>query len=165
MEICIRFREGQNLHLLIASLDRIRKHSFKKDDKQLSFVHILDLHEDGVIKPHIDSVRYCGDVITGLSLLSDAVMRLRHKDKKDELIVDLFLQRRCLYRMGEFSRYEFYHEVLGKSQSYFMGKLIPRSRRISVICRDLPPNVQKNESLATSSVTGKREVLQRSDTE
>lgn len=44
--------------------------------------------------------QYCGDVITGLSLLSDAVMRLRHKDQKDQLIVDLFLQRRCLYRIG-----------------------------------------------------------------
>uniref|UniRef100_A0A1I7W297 2OG-FeII_Oxy_2 domain-containing protein n=1 Tax=Loa loa TaxID=7209 RepID=A0A1I7W297_LOALO len=128
-----------------AILDRIRRHSFKKDDKQYSFVHILDLHEDGVIKPHIDSTRYCGDIITGLSLLSDAVMRLRHKDQKDQLIVDLFLQKRSLYKLGEVSRYEFYHEILGKAESYFMGKPIPRSRRISIICRDLPPNVQENE--------------------
>ncbi|VIO93589.1 spermatogenesis associated 11, putative [Brugia malayi] len=148
-----------------AILDRIRKHSFEKEDKQHLFVHILDLHEDGVIKPHIDSVRYCGDVITGLSLLSDAVMRLRHKDRKDELIVDLFLQQRCLYRMAEFSRYEFYHEVLGKAESYFMEKPIPRSRRISIVCRDLPRNVQENESHTASNIVGKRELLQRSDTE
>ncbi|CAG9533274.1 unnamed protein product [Cercopithifilaria johnstoni] len=146
-------------------LDRIRKYSFKEEDKQLLLVHILDLHEDGVIKPHIDSVRYCGDVITGLSLLSDAVMRLRHKEQKDQLIVDLFLQRRCLYRMGGFSRYEFYHEVLGKAESYFMGMPVLRSRRISLVCRDLPRNVQQNELHATSDITEKRQLLQRSDTE
>uniref|UniRef100_A0A0R3RRN8 2OG-FeII_Oxy_2 domain-containing protein n=1 Tax=Elaeophora elaphi TaxID=1147741 RepID=A0A0R3RRN8_9BILA len=146
-------------------LNRMRKYSFKEGDKQLLFVHILDLHEDGVIKPHIDSVRYCGDVITGLSLLSDAVMRLRHKDQKDQLIVDLFLQRRSLYRMGEFSRYEFYHEVLGKTESRFMGKPVPRSRRISIVCRDLPRNIQQSKLHTTSNITEKRQLLQQSDTE
>ncbi|VDK30635.1 unnamed protein product [Gongylonema pulchrum] len=127
-----------------AILDRVRKHSFGPDDEQLSFVHVLDLHEDGFIKPHIDSVRYCGNVITGLSLLSDAVMRLRHKSQKDKLILDLFVQRRSLYKMCGFSRYEFYHEVLGKTESSFAGTLVPRTRRISVICRDLPRKLQED---------------------
>ncbi|MCP9261198.1 Carnitine palmitoyltransferase 1A (Liver) [Dirofilaria immitis] len=194
------YREREQLNWKIeneAVLNRVRKQSFKEGDKQLLFVHILDLHEDGIIKPHIDSIRYCGDVIAGLSLLSDAVMRLRHKDRKDQLIFDLFLQRKSLYRMrqayfsiliksqvisnggflpfyyslriaiveillscqidliDEFSRYEFYHEVLGKAESYFMGKLIPRSRRISIIFRDLPRNVQQTESLTTSTAAEK----------
>ncbi|KAM3719926.1 Alpha-ketoglutarate-dependent dioxygenase alkB [Dirofilaria immitis] len=152
------YREREQLNWKIeneAVLNRVRKQSFKEGDKQLLFVHILDLHEDGIIKPHIDSIRYCGDVIAGLSLLSDAVMRLRHKDRKDQLIFDLFLQRKSLYRMSEFSRYEFYHEVLGKAESYFMGKLIPRSRRISIIFRDLPRNVQQTESLTTSTAAEK----------
>ncbi|VDK83272.1 unnamed protein product [Litomosoides sigmodontis] len=146
-------------------IDRIRKHSFKKDDEQLLFAHILDLHEDGVIKPHIDSVRYCGDVIAGLSLLSDAVMRLRHKEQRDQLIVDLLLQRRCLYRIGEFSRYEFYHEVLGKADSFFMGMPVLRSRRISIVCRDLPRNVQQNELHSVNDIAEKRQLLQQSDVE
>ncbi|KHN72595.1 Alpha-ketoglutarate-dependent dioxygenase alkB -like protein 7, mitochondrial [Toxocara canis] len=81
-------------------IQRVRDISFKKGDAHLSYVHILDLHKDGVIKAHIDSTRYCGDVISGMCLLSDAVLRLRHKDRKDELIMDLLVPRRCLYRMG-----------------------------------------------------------------
>ncbi|KAH7727277.1 Protein Y46G5A.35 [Aphelenchoides avenae] len=83
----------------IAVIGRIRKESFPADAKQLSQVHILDLHQEGVIKPHIDSDRYCGEVITGVSLLSDCIMRLRHKDNKDELVVDLLLLRRSLYKL------------------------------------------------------------------
>uniref|UniRef100_A0A914ZTX0 Alpha-ketoglutarate-dependent dioxygenase AlkB-like domain-containing protein n=1 Tax=Parascaris univalens TaxID=6257 RepID=A0A914ZTX0_PARUN len=98
------------------------------------------------IEPHMKRLRYekshwddyCGDVISGMCLLSDAVLRLRHKDRKDELIVDFFVPRRCLYRMGEYGRYEFTHEVLGKDESFFNGRPVPRDRRISVICRDLP---------------------------
>ncbi|VDN55367.1 unnamed protein product [Dracunculus medinensis] len=121
-----------------AIIQRIREASFEKDVAHLSYIHILDLHEDGVIKPHIDSIRYCGDVISGISLLSDAVLRLRHKDRKDELILDILIERRSLYRIGDFSRYEFTHEVLSKNESFFMGESVPRKRRISIICRDLP---------------------------
>ena len=28
-------------------------------------MHILDLHEDGYIKPHVDAVRFCGNTIAG----------------------------------------------------------------------------------------------------
>uniref|UniRef100_A0A914RJ37 Alpha-ketoglutarate-dependent dioxygenase AlkB-like domain-containing protein n=1 Tax=Parascaris equorum TaxID=6256 RepID=A0A914RJ37_PAREQ len=38
-------------------IQRVRDKSFKKGDAHLSYVHILDLHKDGVIKPHIDSIR------------------------------------------------------------------------------------------------------------
>ncbi|CAJ0605159.1 unnamed protein product [Cylicocyclus nassatus] len=112
--------------------------SFPPDAEHLTSVHILDLHKDGLIKPHIDAVRYCGDVISGLCLLSDAVMRLRHKDRKDELIVDMLAPRRGLYRMGEVGRYEFTHETLSNEESFFEGKKIEKVRRISIICRDLP---------------------------
>uniref|UniRef100_A0A1I7XC61 2OG-FeII_Oxy_2 domain-containing protein n=1 Tax=Heterorhabditis bacteriophora TaxID=37862 RepID=A0A1I7XC61_HETBA len=116
----------------------LRNESFALDTHHITYVHILDLHKDGVIKPHIDSSRYCGDVITGVSLLSDCVMRLRHKDRKDELVVDLLLPRRSLYRLGEISRYEFTHEVLANNESKFNGRTIVKDRRISIICRDLP---------------------------
>ncbi|CAI4231368.1 unnamed protein product [Auanema sp. JU1783] len=119
-------------------IQRIRKHSFPQTADHLTHVHILDLHEDGVIKPHIDSVRYCGNVITGISLLSDCVMRLRHKDDPDKLIIDLFLQRRSLYRLGEQYRYDFTHEVLANKDSVFENKPVKKGRRISIICRDRP---------------------------
>ncbi|KAK6737900.1 hypothetical protein RB195_020164 [Necator americanus] len=122
--------------------------SFPLDAQHLTYVHILDLHKDGVIKPHIDSIRYCGDVITGVCLLSDAVMRLRHKDRKNELIVDLMLPRRCLYRMGEEGRYEFTHEVLSNEESMFNGQRVEKTRRISIICRDLPHPEHQAEAAA-----------------
>uniref|UniRef100_A0A1I7YRV5 2OG-FeII_Oxy_2 domain-containing protein n=1 Tax=Steinernema glaseri TaxID=37863 RepID=A0A1I7YRV5_9BILA len=121
-----------------AVLSRMRTVSFPKDAHHLTYVHILDLHKDGKIKPHIDSVRYCGDVITGISLLSDAVMRLRHKDRPDEWIVDLLLKRRSLYKLSGIGRYDFLHEVLGEEDSFFNDMKIARDRRISIICRDLP---------------------------
>ncbi|CAI5441699.1 unnamed protein product [Caenorhabditis angaria] len=126
-------------------IKRIRSESFGPNAEHLTYVHILDLHKNGVIKPHIDSIRYCGDVITGVSLLSDAIMRLRHKDRKDELIVDLLMPRRSLYRLGELGRYEFTHEVLGENESIWESSKIERNRRISIICRDIPKkcNIQQ----------------------
>uniref|UniRef100_A0A1I7TGL0 2OG-FeII_Oxy_2 domain-containing protein n=1 Tax=Caenorhabditis tropicalis TaxID=1561998 RepID=A0A1I7TGL0_9PELO len=119
-------------------ISRIRTESFGPGTEHLTYVHILDLHKDGVIKPHIDSIRYCGDVITGVSLLSDAIMRLRHKDRKEELILDLMMPRRSLYRLGGPGRYDFTHEVLADSESTWNGEKVPRGRRVSIICRDIP---------------------------
>ena len=38
-------------------IDKLRKAAFKPNDKYLPYVHVLDLAEDGHIKPHIDSPR------------------------------------------------------------------------------------------------------------
>ena len=45
-------------------------------------VHILDLHEDGYIKPHVDSIKFSGGVVAGLSLLSDGIMRSSRNQRK-----------------------------------------------------------------------------------
>jgi alkylated DNA repair protein alkB family protein 7 len=45
-----------------------------------SEVHVLDLAPEGAILPHVDSERFVGPVIAGLSLLSPALMRFEHKD-------------------------------------------------------------------------------------
>ncbi|XP_064104966.1 alpha-ketoglutarate-dependent dioxygenase alkB homolog 7, mitochondrial-like [Macrobrachium nipponense] len=55
-------------------------------------VHILDLAKTGVIKPHVDSVRFCGNIISGVCLLSDAVMRLVHVNNKDQ-VIDVMLPK------------------------------------------------------------------------
>lgn len=98
-------------------LDRIRSQAFA--EKVLPHVHILDLAADGIIKPHVDSSRYCGSTIAGLSLLTDCIMRLRRVDESKykqgregddtpvgggnkperqfEYYVDALLERRSLY--------------------------------------------------------------------
>ena len=42
----------------------------------LPFVHVLDLAAEGVIRPHVDSVKFSGCAVAGVCLLSDAVMTL-----------------------------------------------------------------------------------------
>ncbi|KAE8749101.1 hypothetical protein FOCC_FOCC004270 [Frankliniella occidentalis] len=131
------FRETERLQWTkpsTAILDRVRQIAFPKGKPQLKHVHVLDLAENGFIKPHIDSVRFCGDTIAGLSLLSDSVMRLVH-DKDANKIVDVLLKQRSLYVMRDSARYNFTHEILKKDTSRFNDNIVPRHRRISVICR------------------------------
>jgi len=122
----------------MAILDRVRHAAFPPSSPHLPHVHILDLHKEGFIKPHIDSVRYCGDVVAGLSLLSDSIMRLRYDEDRDGLIVDFLLPRRSLYKLGAFGRYKFTHEILAEAESTFQDQKVQRDRRISIICRDPP---------------------------
>lgn len=127
-------------------------------------VHILDLAQDGIIKPHVDSSRYCGNIIAGLSLLSNCIMRLirvdetayqQGKDSTDipnpaatnasqpktkpehDYSVDILLKRRSLYIMKDSARYKFTHEVL-PSNVPFKDQEIEKNRRISIICRNEP---------------------------
>lgn len=138
-----------------AVLDRVKQRAFKEN--VLPDVHILDLAEDGIIKPHVDSARYCGSTIAGLSLLTDAIMRLRRVDEKKykqgregeqapgessdeperkfDYFADVLLKRRSLYIMKDSARYKFSHEVL-ENGSKFGDAEIEKLRRISIICRN-----------------------------
>lgn len=111
--------------------------------------HAIDLHQDGELNAHVDSVRFSGNLVAGLSLLSDAIMRLKPScdpSLNDNLegsntiesseYIDLLLPRRSLYVLTGMSRYGFSHELL-PSGSIFRGTTpIQRDRRISVIFRD-----------------------------
>ncbi|XP_013876347.1 alpha-ketoglutarate-dependent dioxygenase alkB homolog 7, mitochondrial [Austrofundulus limnaeus] len=118
-------------------LNRVRSVAFLDSSPLLGPVHVLDLDKTGYIKPHIDSVKFCGSTIAGLSLLSDSVMHLVKEDAPHEW-VDLLLSRRSLYIMRDQARYNFTHEILKDEQSVFNGTRVPRQRRISVICRNRP---------------------------
>ncbi|XP_014474166.1 PREDICTED: alpha-ketoglutarate-dependent dioxygenase alkB homolog 7, mitochondrial [Dinoponera quadriceps] len=119
-------------------LDRVRKTAFPPEIAQLSLVHILDLSAEGWIKPHVDSIRFCGGIIAGLSLLSDSVMRLTMVDHEKECMECFLLPRRSLYIMSGVARYKYNHEILKTEESNFEGRHVPKSRRISVICRSEP---------------------------
>ncbi|XP_053868543.1 alpha-ketoglutarate-dependent dioxygenase alkB homolog 7, mitochondrial [Malaclemys terrapin pileata] len=118
-------------------LQRVRDEAFPPGMSQLSLVHVLDLDKSGYIKPHIDSVKFCGCTIAGLSLLSSSVMRLVSEQNPEDWM-DLLLPRCSLYILRGPARYEFTHEILKDEESFFDGQKIPRERRISVICRNLP---------------------------
>ncbi|XP_046822836.1 alpha-ketoglutarate-dependent dioxygenase alkB homolog 7, mitochondrial isoform X1 [Vespa crabro] len=116
-------------------INKIRQKAFPPGMPQLSLVHVLDLTAEGWIKPHVDSIRFCGDVIAGLSLLSDSVMRLTMVSHEQECKEDFLLPRRSLYIMNGVARQKYNHEILKSEDSYFRGQKISRSRRISIICR------------------------------
>lgn len=118
-------------------LNRVRSVAFPQGSQLLGPVHILDLDKKGYIKPHIDSVKFCGSTIAGLSLLSSSVMRLVKEGSPNEWL-DLFLPRCSLYIMRDEARYTFTHEILRDEESVFNGRRVKRQRRISVICRNLP---------------------------
>jgi alkylated DNA repair protein alkB family protein 7 len=87
-------------------------------------VHVLDLSAEGYIHhisydnlttkdigPHVDSVKFSGGIVCGLSLLSPALMRLKFENPdqstvlngfsqqqdKQNLVIDLLLLPRSLY--------------------------------------------------------------------
>nr|XP_039252902.1 alpha-ketoglutarate-dependent dioxygenase alkB homolog 7, mitochondrial-like [Styela clava]XP_039252910.1 alpha-ketoglutarate-dependent dioxygenase alkB homolog 7, mitochondrial-like [Styela clava] len=126
-------------------LNRLRNAAFAEKDSQRALVHVLDLAEDGYIKPHVDSVKFCGRVIAGLSLLTPSVMRLiNEKDKSKQITV--LLNRRSLYIMRDSIRFEYTHEILKNEESLFRGTNIPKGRRMSVICRSEPISDDCNDS-------------------
>ena len=96
--------------------------------------HAIDLSANGELKPHVDSVKFSGEVVAGLSLLSDAVMRLRPsakewENKENDInhgevsgdsigFVDLYLPMLSLYVLSGMSRYSFTHELLRSNTSF-----------------------------------------------
>ena len=93
-------------------------------------LHALELSEGAYIGPHVDSVKFSGGVVAGISLLSDAVMvltpaeadgdssgpsSLPHSaaDDGDGMppTVSLLLPRRSLYVLAGDARYHWQHAV------------------------------------------------------
>lgn len=118
-------------------IERVQNLAFTSNVTPIQYVHVLDLEEKGYIKAHVDSVRFCGNTIAGLSLLSDSVMKLVDEETKTQE-VHVLLKQRSLYVMKDSARYKFTHEVLESEKSYFGDLVVPRGRRISVICRNTP---------------------------
>ncbi|XP_026670029.1 alpha-ketoglutarate-dependent dioxygenase alkB homolog 7, mitochondrial isoform X2 [Ceratina calcarata] len=80
-------------------INRIRENAFPIGTSQIPLIHVLDLAPEGWIKPHVDSVRFCGQIIAGLSLLTDSVMRLTMVNNETQY-KDFLLPRRSLYIMS-----------------------------------------------------------------
>lgn len=137
-EAIVNFRESERKHWNKCNevvIDRLRSASFDPNCKQLPYAHVLDLAQDGYIKPHIDSVRFCGDTVAILSLLSDCVLKLVHDEQKSKSVKCL-VPRRSLYILRGASRYDYTHEILRNEESFFREKAVHKSRRISIVCRN-----------------------------
>jgi alkylated DNA repair protein alkB family protein 7 len=123
-------------------LNRIREQLLQchfDDDrkKQVTWLpcHAIDLHPDGALNAHVDSVRFSGDIVGGLSLLSPSIMRLKPEAEGESGHVDLFLPPLSLYVLSGPSRFSYTHELLPTGDT-FNGVAVEREHRLSVIFRD-----------------------------
>ena len=102
-------------------------------DMQFLAPHVVDLAKDGHIGAHVDSIKFSGGIVAGLSLLSHRIMRLE-RDEEAEMhlrtqspqhpslhatpdalsAVEFDLPPRSLYIMAGPLRYFFSHQVLGQ---------------------------------------------------
>lgn len=126
--------------------------------------HAIDLSADGRLDAHIDSVKFSGDIVAGISLLSDSIMRLKpcsdewksesdegkttsSNQMKDSGHVDLYLPKQSLYVLSGMSRFSYTHELLPCGSSFDFidaGDIqnvretinVERGRRLSIIFRD-----------------------------
>lgn len=105
--------------------------------------HAIDLKKDGELKAHVDSVKFSGDVVAGISLLSSSIMRLKPEDGEEQQAesgwLDLYLPPLSLYVLSGVSRYQYTHELLpsGSKFEYRDEEVtVDRDRRLSVIFRD-----------------------------
>ena len=78
-----------------AILEKVRHSNLLIEHNLMPSVHVIDLAPMGYIKPHIDSVKFSGSIVAGLSLVSEAIMRFEHEASR----LDVLLPRRSLYRM------------------------------------------------------------------
>ena len=89
-------------------------------DPLVPSVHVIDLSAEGIIDFHVDSVKFSGDLVCGLSLRSDSVMQLRPDTDGAPAVasrgdgpplVQLFLRRRSLYILHGDARYKWGHAI------------------------------------------------------
>ena len=138
-----RYREREMLSvdddLAAAAVEKVR--AFLRSEQGVtSFLppHCIDLAADGgVIRPHIDSIKFSGRVVAGVSLVSAATMVLAEADpatgepRPGARESELRLAPGSLYVLADERRYDYAHAIA------------PEGRRISLILRDAPADFEQ----------------------
>jgi len=132
------------------AIERVRQHLIDAqyvngDTVKWLPCHAIDLKRDGELKAHLDSTKFSGDIVAGISLLSSSIMRLKPDSGDDETQaesgwVDLLLPSLSLYVLSGVSRYRYSHELLPCGTVFEQpdgsGVIVQRDHRLSVIFRD-----------------------------
>lgn len=100
--------------------------------------HVVDLSPQGYIQPHVDSVKFSGGFIAGLSLLSTRILRLVHVHDKKQ--AEVLVEPRSLYVLSHKLRYEYEHGILGPQDTPAYFEPVQCEQRISVMLRDAHPD-------------------------
>jgi alkylated DNA repair protein alkB family protein 7 len=138
-----RYREREMLAVddeaADAVVERVRE-LLRSEHGVASFLppHCIDLAEDGgIIRPHVDSVKFSGRVVAGLSLLSASTMVLAEADpetgapRPGASESEVRLEPGSLYVLEDGARYDYAHAIT------------PEGRRLSLILRDAPPDFEQ----------------------
>ncbi|KAL3800349.1 hypothetical protein HJC23_003645 [Cyclotella cryptica] len=140
--------------LFVEAIQRTRQHlearhfssnnTFSSPERGVKWIpcHVIDLKEEGRLDAHVDSVKFSGQIVAGLSLLSDSIMRLKPcsdewkseddegrnthaseqtcngKDAVFQGHVDLYLPKRSLYILSGMSRFSYTHELLPSGSTF-----------------------------------------------
>jgi alkylated DNA repair protein alkB family protein 7 len=130
---------------------RVRQHletnHLENDSIQWLPCHAIDLKKDGKLNAHVDSIKFSGGLVAGISLLSPSIMRLlvpddgtEAKATEDEGWVDLYLPPLSLYVLTGVGRYRYSHQLLPDNSMYTKPDgteiAVIRDHRLSVIFRD-----------------------------
>lgn len=137
-------------HRIRKQLKDYHLNEYYNDDHMISWLpcHAIDLKKEGELNAHVDSVRFSGDCVAGLSLISSSIMRLipsndgnSYKDNTNDRrnddsgieydnpmedndkiggnsFIDLFLPPRSLYVLTGKCRYNYSHELRPDSSSF-----------------------------------------------
>jgi alkylated DNA repair protein alkB family protein 7 len=131
---------------------QLEKHHLDYDPIEWLPCHAIDLKKDGELNAHVDSIKFSGDLVAGISLLSPSIMRLvpddgaeeQKQDKEADGRVDLYLPPLSLYVLTGVGRYRYSHQLLPDNSTFAKPDgtkiVVPRSHRLSVIFRDAKPS-------------------------
>eukprot|EP00980_Cylindrotheca_fusiformis_P014342 scaffold3827_cov179-Cylindrotheca_fusiformis.AAC.6 len=131
---------------------RLRQHLEKRhldyDPVEWLPCHAIDLKKDGELNAHVDSIKFSGDLVAGISLLSPSIMRLipdedSYKQENWEKVdgwVDLYLPPLSLYALTGVGRYRYSHQLQPNNSTFSHPDgtkiAVQRDHRLSVIFRD-----------------------------
>jgi hypothetical protein len=106
-------------------------------------IHVIDLHKIGYIDRHVDSVKFSGGFVCGLSLLCPAIMTLTPEGASGPLPLPgppprFLMPPNSLYVMRGDARYKYAHAVRSPAdgEQVWKGREIGSERRISLMFRD-----------------------------
>lgn len=158
-------QSDDRIPLFAQVIDDVRRHltnnHFKSNCGNVRWLpcHAIDLSAEGELSAHVDSVKFSGEIVAGVSLLSDSIMRLRPSSdewngeqnnattngpiSEKDGYVDLYLPRLSLYVLSGMSRFYYTHELLPSGSTFEFPEVcgdrhidVLRDRRLSIIFRD-----------------------------
>lgn len=128
--------------------DYIIENKLSKNNK-FQFPHVVDLSSKGHIGAHIDSIKFSGGIVAGLSLNSSRILRLEQENAYEEneengvskLVAETIVEPRSLYILSGPLRFDFSHQILGENSPNNLPSIINNKcdnfdRRISIVIRD-----------------------------